>query len=288
MLGTFHLTALYEILRDIHFLYEPEKIYAYLLENFSKVLDAEAASIFEVDSQNKKLSLRASVGPKKQALEMVSEELSFPFGKGVCGWVAQYNKPVIVDDARKDERFNPQVDTLTGYKTKSILCAPFSNKDEVYGVIEILNKKAAAFNKNDLDLVSLIAKQTAIALENAKLYSDLTNFRILNEGILSNLTGGIIVIDTSGNITHFNPSAEKILQLENSDSIGKKSVEVLKGCPAIQQILAQFLDSKEKKTREQFSCQTSNGQSIHIEYSTFLLQNPSRKILGAGMIFQSL
>ncbi len=173
MLGTYHLTVLYDIMNDLHFLYQPEKIYAYLVENLMKVTNAEAASIFEVDGGKRQLVLRACMGPKREQLKMIAEELPFPLGKGVCGWVAENNQAVLLEDVKKDGRFNSQFDALTGYKTRSILAAPLANKDKVLGVIEIMNKTSAAFNKNDLDLVALIAKHPAIALENGRLYEDL-------------------------------------------------------------------------------------------------------------------
>src|SRR3989344_7681940 len=120
MLGTYHLNVLYDVLKDLHFLYHSDKIYTYFLDSLLKAVDADAASFYVADQKKSHLILRASAGPKKVMLEAVAQELPFPFGKGICGWVAQYNQPVIVDNVQTDPRFNPQVDTLTGYKTKSV------------------------------------------------------------------------------------------------------------------------------------------------------------------------
>src|SRR5207302_1438165 len=102
----------------------------------------------------------------------------------------KFNQPVLVDNVQSEPRFSPKWDTLTGYKTKSVLCAPISNKDNVLGVIEVLNKKSSVFNRNDQDLVTAIAKQTAIALENSRLYAELNMTKNFSESVLSNLTGG--------------------------------------------------------------------------------------------------
>lgn len=290
MLGTYHLNVLFEILKNLHFLYNTEKIYLYLLENLLKAIDCEAASLYITDNKRENLILKACIGPKSKVMTIIAEELPFPIGKGICGWVAKFNQGIIVDDVQKDQRFNSQVDMLTGYKTKSVLCAPLSKQDEVMGVIEILNKKSSAFNKNDLDLVDLIARQTAIALENARLYLELTKSKNFSESILANLTGGFIAIDSNEIVTHLNPVAEKILGLSVQEVVSKTCAESLKLYPAIQSALIKTLKSRESVFRQETYCQKQNQDQMLLGYSTFLIQDSqsANKPLGAGIIFQDI
>lgn len=288
MLGTYHLTVLYNILKELHFMYQSDKIYNYLLEILSNSLDSDAASFFTVDAQKGSLVLRACIGPKKNMVELIADELPFPYGKGICGWVAQYNQGVIVDNVQTDQRFNQQVDTLTGYKTKSVLCAPVANRDEVIGVIEILNKKSSAFNKNDLDLLMIIAKQAGIALENARLYHELEASRNLNESVLANLTGGFLAVDPKWTITHMNGVAATILGLSAQECVGKSCSDALKNYPQILKEIVDTLTSKENKIRQEIECQRRDKSVIRVGYSTFLIEDRAKKFLGAGIIFQNL
>lgn len=288
MLGTFHLTVLHDILKSLHFLYQPEKIYALLMDQLTNALNAEAASIFELDAAKQNLILKVCMGPKQKYFEMVAEKSSFPVGHGICGWVAQYNQPSLVEDTQKSSRFNPKVDTLTGYKTRSIICAPLSTKDEVLGVIEILNKKASAFSKNELDLVALIAKQAAIAIENCKLYNELNAARNFSESVLLNLSGGMISVDVNGVVTHVNPSAENILKLSAAESVGKPCSSVLESYRQLQEVILTALESRERKLRQEVECIRYDGVSLRIGYSTFLVQDKTANLLGAGIIFQNL
>lgn len=288
MLGTYHLNTVYEILKNLHFLYQSEKIYAYLLENLVKAVDADAASLFLCNSKSKTLVLKACIGPKKKVFEIIAEELPFPFGKGICGWVAQYAQPVLCGDVQEEHRFNAQLDALTGYKTKSVLCVPIVSIDKVLGVVEILNKKSAVFNKNDMDMVALIASQAAIALENAHLYTELEMTRNFSESILSNLTGGLIAVGADETITHFNPVAEKILLLSSSELVGQKCNEALKAYPAICGEIIKTLKSREKIVRQEMCCRRPDGTSIKIGYSTFAMLDLVRNIIGAGIVFQNL
>lgn len=287
MLGTYHLNVLYDILKDLHFIRDAERIYRFMLENLAKALDAEAASLFVSDEARENLILHSCIGPKGQMLELIAEELPFPVGRGICGWVAKQNQPIIVDDASKDQRFNGQVDTLTGFKTKSILCAPVSHGDEVLGVIEVMNKKSAVFNKNDLDLVAMIGKQTAIALDNARLYNELNSAKNFNESVLMNLSSGFIAVDPKERVTHVNPAARRILNLPESGSIGQSCSVVLMDCAALYQQIAKTLRSKESVSRQELQFQRSDGSGIPIGYSTFVIQE-TKKLLGAGVVFQDL
>ncbi len=287
MLGTYHLSVLYDILKEIHFLYQSDKIYAFLLESLMKAADADAASFFIANHEKQTLVLKAAMGPKKTMLEIVAEDTPFPFGRGVCGWVAQYNQGVIVEDVNKDERFSSVVDSLIGYKTKSILCAPLSNGSQVLGVIEILNKRSAVFNKNDLDLLSLIAKQAAISLENAKLYAKLNEEKVFIQSILANLTGGIITVDSQESITHVNPTAERILSLAEG-SAGQSCSVALKDYQGLYQEIAKTLSKKEIVTRQTLQCRRPDGSEFPLGYSTFLITDNAQKLLGAGASFQDL
>ena len=288
MLGTYHLTVLYEVVKDLHFLYDSDRIYVYILENIANALDADAASLYIADAQGEILRLKSCIGPKKTMLEMVSEEVPFPFGEGLAGWCAKINQAVMVENAQTDSRFSPKWDTLTGYKTKSALCAPISNKDNVLGVIEILNKKSSTFNKNDQDLVTAIAKQSAIALENGRLYGELNDAKNLNDSIISNLTGGFIAVDKLEAVTHLNPSAEKILLLSSKNSFGKIASAALKGYPQILERLSACLRTREKEIRKDMTCERPDKLTLKIGYSTFPIEDKSKNVLGAGIIFQDL
>jgi adenylate cyclase len=73
---------------------------------------------------------------------------------------------VIIHDAYKDERFNKAVDVRTGFRTKSILCAPLRTvSGEKIGISQILNKIDGEFEQEDLDLLEAMTEQAAIAIQ---------------------------------------------------------------------------------------------------------------------------
>ena len=107
----------------------------------------------------------------KVAQDEKSREIRIPVGQGLAGWVAQNAELINVADVYKDPRFNPEIDRSTGYRTKSMLCGPVKNlRGEIVGVIQIINKKDGVFDAMDEKLFRALAYQTAISVENFRLY----------------------------------------------------------------------------------------------------------------------
>jgi len=101
-----------------------------------------------------------------------------PKGKGIGGWVAEHGTPLFVEDVSKDERFDPTMDEIIGYKTRSILCVPLRTKSNTIGVVELLNKKEGFYTDSDVELVGYFADHAAISLERARFYEDQRNYEI--------------------------------------------------------------------------------------------------------------
>jgi signal transduction histidine kinase len=97
---------------------------------------------------------------------------------GVAGWVLAHNEPVLIANVREDERFFEPISSGVGYKVRSLICIPLVIKGEVIGVIQVLNKATGeSFDEDDLSLLNSFAAQSATAIENARLYQDLSRER---------------------------------------------------------------------------------------------------------------
>ncbi|RME70856.1 MAG: GAF domain-containing protein [Chloroflexi bacterium] len=133
----------------------------------AEVIDAGAASLMLIDEENKELVFEVTLGAHGHILR----QQRIPLDEGIAGWVARHGKPAITNNARADPRFSHRVDVRTGFLTQSIAAVPLKLKGRVIGVLEVLNKYAEeGFNDDDLQLMSVIAAQAAIAIENARLY----------------------------------------------------------------------------------------------------------------------
>lgn len=130
----------------------------------SKVLDADRATLFLVDDFTGELWSKVAEGVNRR-------EIRIPIGQGIAGWVAEHDELVNIPDAYSDPRFDGSVDLKTGYKTINILCGPVKNlQGKTVGVIQVINKSKGSFSSRDESLFKAFSYQTAVTVENFRLY----------------------------------------------------------------------------------------------------------------------
>ncbi|CAI2299650.1 unnamed protein product [Caenorhabditis sp. 36 PRJEB53466] len=144
--------------------------------NFAqKLVDADRASLFLVDAKNKQIYARIfDVGTGDEEHVRVNsegqKEIRFDMAKGIAGHVASTGEGLNIENAYDDERFNADVDSKTGYTTKTILCMPILIRGVVIGVVQMVNKHDGVFTRQDEDAFEIFAVYCGLALHHAKLY----------------------------------------------------------------------------------------------------------------------
>jgi len=108
-------------------------------------------------------------------------EIRVRLGEGISGYVAQTGEILNIPDAYDDPRFNRAIDQTTGYRTRSILTAPMiTPKQRIIGVVQLLNKYGGPFSVRDERILAAMAAQAAISIENARLYQQEIEQKILS------------------------------------------------------------------------------------------------------------
>jgi two-component system, NtrC family, sensor histidine kinase HydH len=164
------LKALVELSTLINSSLDIQRVLGHAMRCVQEFLDAEASSIFEIDSEKRELFFRLALGDAADRVR----EVRLKVGQGVAGWVAQTGQPLIIPDTAKDPRFSQNVDDHSGFKTRSIVCVPMVYAGQLTGVIEVLNKRSGReFNEDDQEILTVLANQIATAIENARLFQRL-------------------------------------------------------------------------------------------------------------------
>jgi two-component system response regulator HydG len=128
-------SLLLSLFKDITEFGNKEKFIESMLEEITRILNAQRASIFLINTDTNELEAVAALGIEK-------EKLKFDYRKGIAGSVFTTGITLNIDCKTDKVRFSEEVDRLTGYQTKSIICSPIHNReDKIIGVIEILNKR---------------------------------------------------------------------------------------------------------------------------------------------------
>ncbi|XP_074515332.1 dual 3',5'-cyclic-AMP and -GMP phosphodiesterase 11A [Sebastes fasciatus] len=141
------------------------------------MVDADRCSLFLVEGTGNKQTLVSKffdVHAGTTVLPSInSDEVQVPWGKGIIGYVAEHGETVNISDAYQDRRFSDEIDKLTGYKTKSLLCMPIRNSDgEIIGVAQAINKTSSGelFTEDDEKVLQMYLPFCGIAITNAQLF----------------------------------------------------------------------------------------------------------------------
>ncbi|XP_034474933.1 dual 3',5'-cyclic-AMP and -GMP phosphodiesterase 11 isoform X1 [Drosophila innubila] len=172
---------IFELVKDICNELEVRTLCHKILQNVSILLNADRGSLFLVqgrcngaDGLKKCLvSKLFDVCPRSTVEEMEQqEEVRVAWGTGIAGHVAESGEPVNIPDAYQDERFNCEIDSLTGYRTKALLCMPIKDSGgDVIGVAQVINKmNGECFSEIDEKVFASYLQFCGIGLRNAQLF----------------------------------------------------------------------------------------------------------------------
>lgn len=282
-LGIFHFELLYNVLQDMHFLYDEEEMADNVLSKISQALDAEAGTIFRVEKDGTLYPLAAYGVPKENLRKM-----KFQSGHGVVGWVAQYMQPVKVDKPEADPRFLGRIDTASGFKTRSIIAAPIIVRNEMIGIIEFLNRRTGPFVNQDLELISMVGRQVGIAMINARVVTERDNLVSFQEAVVGSLSAGLLVIDPQGRTTKLNRRALEIIGLTEKDKWeGEVVQKILAFSPDLIKALEETADTSTPKPRQETTIKVG-GTDKHIGYSTVPVIGKAGDKLGVALLFQDI
>jgi diguanylate cyclase (GGDEF)-like protein len=157
---------------------ELDEILTKIMKNAKEMTKAEAWSVLLVDDETGELVLEKTEGKKRRDIQ----KFRLKVGEGIAGWVAQEGIPIVVPDVSQDERFFGKIDKDIHFKTKSLMCVPIKTKEQVVGVLNMVNKTTGEpFTREDLDLLMRLVDQTAIAIERASLYQKMTELAITDD-----------------------------------------------------------------------------------------------------------
>ncbi len=280
-----HLACLYDLIDLQEQFKEPDedKLWSRVMDKLGASLQCEAATYYVYLTAKRQLLPRYALGPRAEDLKGTPVDIR----TGLCGWVATYREPLMVDDAYKDERFLQEVDKVTGFRTRSVLAVPLFERLELTGVIQLMNKRGGSFTKEDLRLVQAACTSTAVALRGLKLESTVDKVTARNASILENLGGGFMAIDAHGRVMLCNPAAKRILGISPDIAPNIPLDQALSHIPRLSDILLDTLATHKVAKRQELTW-THKGETKVIGYGTLLIQDTQGSVTGAGLTFQDI
>ncbi|MGB2896107.1 MAG: GAF domain-containing protein [Anaerolineales bacterium] len=161
------LAALFKVCRALGSSLHLSEVLRETMDSVIQLTGAERGFLMLVNQETGKLSFQAARNFQQENLDKSEMEVSH----SIIQDVIRSGEGILTTNAQVDDRFSKQ-ESITRFALRSILCLPLRAHGEAMGVIYIDNKIiSGAFNKDDQELLEVFAVQAGVAIENARLYS---------------------------------------------------------------------------------------------------------------------
>lgn len=141
-----------------------------ILEEVNKAINAEGQSLWLVNADGLTITCRFATGPGAESIKRVT----VPLDHSIVGSTVLTRNALLIEDAQKDQRWFRGTDQQTGFVTRSLMSVPMVREGKAVGAIQAVNKQTGEFfSGDDLDLLKRIADSAALAIDNARLFTEL-------------------------------------------------------------------------------------------------------------------
>ena len=152
--------TLAEIGRDVASVLDLDELFSRIAQSMRRLIDYRTFGIWLLNPERAELEIKHAVQYGDQ-----THVTRVPIGEGLVGYAALHKEPVLVADVSQDPRYINVVADV-----RSELAIPMLLKDRCIGVLDLESPELDAFSKRDVEILSLLASQAAVAIENARLY----------------------------------------------------------------------------------------------------------------------
>lgn len=226
---------------------ELDEILTATMQGIRTVLDVEGGILLLLDEDRGSLLFKQAF---RDSQEWIVER-DIHAVQGLIGSSLRERTPLVVNDVSSDPRFDPEQDALGegSNATRSLACVPLLVKGRPLGAIALVNKISGPFTTRDLYLLESIAAAVAIAIDNSRLFHNLTaayadlethRWQLLQshntlQALFDGITDGLYIVDATLNLVAVNQARAARADAQPEALIGRPCYQVLHGreapCP---------------------------------------------------------
>lgn len=159
-----HIEAISKVSKSITSNLYLEDILKLIVTVTAEIMDSKICSLMLIDEKSSKLILKAT----QSMSELYNQKPALKIGQGIAGKVAAENKPMAVFDLSEEPEYVSK-DIAAKVGLQSLLSVPLSVKGKVIGVLNNYTSQPHRFTKYEVDIMTTVANQAAIVIENAGL-----------------------------------------------------------------------------------------------------------------------
>ncbi len=145
-----------------------EELVEQALKTALDVVGCEEGSVLMANPETQELVFYYAVGEQAP-----KPGTSFPWTEGIAGTVFSTGEPLVIQNVKQDNRHFGAIDQTTGFTTQDMIALPLKHwEGHPIGVLEVMNKRDGRLDKDDLDILIIIASFTALSIEQAHLFQE--------------------------------------------------------------------------------------------------------------------
>jgi len=249
------LSLLLEISQAVSATLELPQGMPFILEGTLKATQAQVAHIILLSADGEPQVLmsrgepREGLGPLDRALALAAKDL---------------DHPLIVNNLPR-ARTLADAETLKG-PIKAALALPIRTKDRTSAVMWVGYGEVRQFDDSEIDLLSTLASQTAVLVENTRLFQTAEGGRRRLAAILASTTDAVLVTDRDNCILLINPAAEQAFGIE-ADLVSEQKIDQIGLAPPLVQVFEEPLSPNEALVKE---IPLPDGRTLYANVSTIV------------------
>jgi adenylate cyclase len=230
------LETLYDIAKVLNSTREFDEVLHLVMDRVIEFVSAERG--FIILTRPGTMEPELTIGRDKQARTISQQDARAEISWSTVRRVITTHTAELTDNAQADNALKAQESIIT-YGIRSIMCAPLMVRDNCIGAVYVDSRLSAGlFGPKHRDLLGAFCNQAAIAIDNARLFSDLNKAikqvredKQYMENIFGSIANGVITTDSNGIITTFNVAASLILNLQPEQTLNKHYRDAFKALP---------------------------------------------------------
>ena len=212
--------ALLDTMADLSSERELSKLLQAVLERAVRLLAVTGGELAIYDEDREELVVVAS-----HNIGMDSTGVRLKLGEGAMGTVAETHEPLVIPNYQE---WSGRPSKYAETPVRSVMAAPLLIGNRLVGAIASVDSDPArVFGPADLRLLNLFTSQAAIAIQNARLYTEAQRQKQYFEAVVLNSPVAIVTLDLNGVITSFNPAFEKLFGYSPDDAVGRELDQLL-------------------------------------------------------------
>ncbi|MBC5823628.1 MAG: GAF domain-containing protein [Candidatus Eremiobacteraeota bacterium] len=219
----------------------------------------------------------------------------FATSRAIVEQIFRDGKPVATTDAPSgiDPDSAPSIRSL---HIRSIVCAPLKNKEGIAGALYVDSRiGTSSLFRHDPELLGTIADQAAVAIDNARLYEDLSrsfselsSIKSQSDEILEAIASGVVVLDADNTITQFNRAAEMTFGLSASTLVGRNARILNTWVSGFTALLERFRSDSAARAQTEVTGNHFIRGRIVLQVTFFPIRDPQGGAGGAAVVLNDL